>query len=209
MSTGRFRKGRWVSLPVIMLAIVAFSILAPERSEAASVECFIKFPPGAPPTPPVDGESFYKKEKGWIFVPTWGFGESAPTMTAMSMGRAAGALMQDFRFTSLMGTHSPRLFLGGLTGTLYREVIFACQKPGPVPFEFLRITLNEVVVKGYQSETPTTVGSPPMPMADTYPIDQVSLVFGRIRISYSPQLPDGHAAPKVDIGWDVKANKVY
>jgi type VI protein secretion system component Hcp len=202
MSTGRVRKGIWVSLPVIMLAIVAVSILVPERSEAASVECFIQFPG-------VVGDVVDPAYRGWIFVPTWGFGVSGTPATLAPTG-ARSNLMQDFRFTSRMGSHSPRLFLDSLKGIPYPgPVLFACRKPGQTSFEFLRISLDGVMVKAYQSETPTTVGAPPMPMADTFPIDQASLVFERIRFSYRQPLPDGKPGPAAGAGWDVRKNMEF
>ncbi len=203
MNTGSFMRGKVFCPLVVSLAIFGVSILAPGRTEAAPVECFIKLSG-------IDGDSLVDRHLNEIYVMTWAFGESVPASLAGTLSRTATSVqMQDLKFTTRTGKHSTRVFQMGASGQHIRDGVFSCKKLGDTRFDYLRIILQDIRVSGYRIETPTNVGSPPMPMADNHPVDLVSLSFSRIKIEYTPMKPDGSGDAVMTGGWDLTTNRPW
>ncbi len=204
MRTGVSGSGKRVSLPVLAAAVVALSIVAPVRPEAATVACYLRIE-GIP------GDAVVSTQRDWIEVQTWGFGETQAGSARSSGGMAAAAgrvQMQDIRFTARMGKHSPALFQECATGRHLQSATLTCQKPGKTPFEFLRIKIDDVFVTGYQTGTPAPAGPGAQVGLDNYPVDQVSLGFGKIQVGFNYQGPDGRPAGSVSGSWDLKTNRM-
>jgi len=205
MRTGVSGNWKRVSLPVLAVALVALTVAAPARSEAASADCFLKIEG-------VAGDSANSRHKDEIDVLTWGFGESqsvSAVRTGATTATAGRVQMQDLRFTARMGKQSPRLFQECAMGRHLRQATLTCQKMAPGPFDFLRIRIEDVIVTGYQTGTPASTGSPAQPGLDTYPVDQVSLGFAKIRVEFQAQKPDGTGAGWIPGGWDLMMNKAF
>ena len=204
MNTGSFMRGKVYCLLVVSLAIFGVSILAPGRTEAAPVDCFIKLSG-------IDGDSMDDRHKDEIDVMTWAFGESVPASLSATLSRTATPVqMQDLKFTTRTGKHSTRVFQMGASGQHIRDGVLSCKTVGGVlPFDFIRIILADVRVSGYRIETPTNVGSPPMPMSDDYPVEEVSLSFSRIKIEYTFKKPDGSPGATLTGGWDLTTNRPW
>jgi type VI protein secretion system component Hcp len=77
------------------------------------------------------------------------------------------------------------------------SAILTCRRPGREAADYLKITLQDVLVSGVR------LGD----AADAPPSAEVTLAYGRISIEYRQQMPDGSLAPASVGGWDVRANK--
>jgi type VI secretion system secreted protein Hcp len=136
-----------------------------------------------------------------IPIVSWSFGEIYPTSTTTTgSARVAGRVqMQDLKFSMRTNKASVTLFQDCATGTPIRSAVliargvFANQQ-----VQFLKITLTDVLVTSF-----VNIGNSGSTQA--YPIEEVSLNFGKIQIEYVEIGSDGKPKAPVRGGYDVKA----
>ncbi|CAN0625337.1 protein of unknown function [Burkholderia multivorans] len=78
-----------------------------------------------------------------------------------------------------------------LTGKHIPTVVLTMRKAGGVPFDFLRITMSDVIVTGVE-------------MSASY--EQVRLSFSRVKQEYTLQNEQGSSRGVVAGAFDIKAN---
>ncbi len=149
----------------------------------------------------ISGESVDATHKGEIDVEAWSWGESnAGGSPAGGGGGAAGKVaFQDFQFVARLSKASPPLFLAGAAGTHIKEALLSGVRDagkGKLS-DFLKYRLSDVSVTGFQQSA--SEGDRPM--------DQFSLRFAKVEVSYTPQSASGKAESTIKAGWDTKANK--
>ncbi|MGI0077522.1 MAG: Hcp family type VI secretion system effector [Nitrosopumilaceae archaeon] len=178
---------------ILVIAILGFTIIASTASQAfAAVDYFLKIDG-------VDGESKDDKHKGEIDIMSWSFGASQSGSMVMGGGGGAGkVVMQDFHFTKSIDKASPKLFEALATGAHLKEAKLVLRSPGDSQAEYMVITLSDVLVSSY-STSGASGGDRPM--------EEVSLNFAKITMSYMELDASGRAGASVNFGWDVKANK--
>ncbi len=143
----------------------------------------------------IAGESQDEHHKGEIELESFSWGETHSV--AAPGGTAAGRVhIKDFQVAKRMDKASPLLMLAAASGQHFKSAVLTARKSGGPSQEYLTITLGDVMVSSYQTET----------AEDPVPVDQVSFSFGRIEIVYRPQRPDGTFDTPVSAGWDVTAN---
>ena len=148
----------------------------------------------------VPGESTDDKHKGEIDVESFSWGETQSGTSGHGGGGGAGKVSaQDFHFVKKMDKASPVLMIGCATGTHYKTAILTARKAGGGQQEYLKITMEEVLISSYQ-----TGGSG---SSDVVPMDQISLNFAKLEISYKEQKPDGSLGAEVKQKYDFSANK--
>jgi len=158
----------------------------------ASVDYFLKLAD-------IPGESTDSKHKNEIDIESWSWGESNSGSHAGGGGGGAGKVnMQDFHFTMRINKASPKLFLACASGQHIKEALLVCRKAGKEQQEYLKIKFSELLVSSYQ-----TGGS----SGDVVPVDQISLNFAKIEVSYAPQKPEGGLDSPVVHNYDLKGNK--
>lgn len=158
----------------------------------ASVDYFLKLTD-------VPGESTDDKHKNEIDIESWSWGESNSGSQGGGGGGGAGKVsMQDFHFTMKVNKASPKLFLACATGSHIKEGLLICRKAGKEQQEYLKIKFADLLVSSYQ-----TGGS----AGDVVPVDQISLNFAKIEITYASQKADGKLDSPVVHNYDLKANK--
>jgi type VI secretion system secreted protein Hcp len=135
----------------------------------------------------ITGDTTDAKHPGEIKVSTWSWGESK-VPPPIGGGGATRADLQDLHFTARSSIASPVLFLNCAAGTQSAGATLTVRRPGTNPFEYLKITLTDVLISSYQAAGNEN---------DDVPIDQVSLYFNRIQVSYIPQNKDGTAGTAV------------
>lgn len=93
---------------------------------------------------------------------------------------------------------SPSLIAAVLTGIHFPKAVITFRKPGAVPFEYYKVTLNDVVIQAItQSDrSPDTI------------LEQVTIVSARFRFTYFLPSATG-AGSSVTVGWDCKANSNF
>jgi type VI secretion system secreted protein Hcp len=150
----------------------------------------------------VPGESGDSKHKGELEIQSFSWGETQTGTAGHGSGGGAGKVVpQDLSFTKRMDKSSPVLFISCATGAHFKEAILTARKAGAgAQQEYLKITMEEVLVSGYQ------VGGADGP--DNIPNEQVTLNFAKLEISYKLQNPDGtlgaEVKQKYDFGQNVK-----
>lgn len=145
----------------------------------------------------VVGESTDAKHKGEIEPLSFGWGVAQPAASPGGGGGAGKAQFRDFAFVQRTGTSSTTLFLACATGKHLKNAILTGRKAGKTPFEFLTIKLSDVLVSSIDVSA-----------ADgEHPLEQVTLRYARIELSYRPQGPAGKALPALTAGFDLKKNK--
>ncbi|MBT0394094.1 Hcp family type VI secretion system effector [Morganella morganii] len=146
----------------------------------------------------IEGESQDFSHKGEIDLLRWDWSVSQPSnMHAGSGGGAGKVTVYDLYFKHYFDKASTNLLKYCLSGKHIPEAILTVRKSGGDPLEFLKITLQEIVITSVDS-----VGEIYMPS----PIEKVSLQFARVKFEYLPQNAEGGSMGVVAVGYDIKAN---
>ena len=135
------------------------------------------------------GESTDSKHLNEIQVQSWSWGETNSS-TFNTTGKSD---LQELQFTARTSIASPTLFLKSVTSTHLKSAELVGRKTGGTAIEFLKVTLTDVLITSYQ-----VAGS----AADNAPLDQVSLDYARVQITYWPQTAGGAQGTPVTAGWD-------
>jgi type VI secretion system secreted protein Hcp len=159
----------------------------------AQVDYFLKID-GLP------GESTDDKHKGEIEVESFRWGETQSGTAGHGGGGGAGKVSpQDFHFVKKLDKASPVLMIACATGIHYKTAILTARKAGGGQQEYLKVTMEDVLVSSYQ------VGG--SGNSDVVPMDQVSLNFAKMEMSYKEQKPDGSLGAEAKQKYDFAANK--
>ncbi len=99
----------------------------------------------------IDGKSQDAVHKGPIEALSyrWKMSQGA-SMHAGSGGGAGKAGVDDLQFTHAIDRASPNLMKYCLTGKHIPKVVFTVRKAGGAPLEFLKLTLEDVIVTGVE-----------------------------------------------------------
>lgn len=145
------------------------------------------------------GESEDLVHPGTIEVLSWSFGATQTGAHASGGGGGAGKVsMQDFHFSARVNKASPLLFHRCATGQHIKQAKLYVRKAGDRPEDYLKVTLEDVLVSSYQ--TGASQGAP-------VPTDEVSLNFAKIEYEYRPLRADGTLGDPVRVRYDVKAGR--
>jgi type VI secretion system secreted protein Hcp len=106
--------------------------------------------------------------------------------------------MQDFNFSMYVNKASPKLFLACAKGTHIGEAMLTCRKAGDKPHEYLKIKFTELLVSSFQ-----TGGS----AGDVTPVENISLNFAKIEVTYTPQDNKGAAGSPVIHSYNAATNE--
>ncbi len=148
----------------------------------------------------VEGESTDAKHKGEIELESFSWGEAHSTGAAPGGGAVVGKVQhQDFHFVKKLDKSSPLLMIGCATGQQFKSAVLSGRKAGGGQQDYLRITIDDVLISSYH------VGG--SAHTDALPMDQVSLNFAKLEMSYKEQKPDGSLGPELKQKYDFAANK--
>jgi type VI secretion system secreted protein Hcp len=178
----------------VLIASLVFLSYSVQSADAA-VDMFIKIGD-------IKGESQAQNHKDEIDVLAWSWGMSNSGTTHEGGGGGAGkANVQDFSFTKFTDLSSTEFMLRTLNGDPIPMVELIVEKPtgGDKPYEFLRITFENVLVTSV-----STGGSG----GEDRLTENVSLNFQKVKVEYTPQKADGSAdtTKKKTITWDIAGN---
>lgn len=143
----------------------------------------------------VAGESADQTHRDEIEVLSFSWGATQSATTTGTTGRVD---IQDMQFTTYTNKSSPVLFLRCATGQPLSKAELFARKSGATQFEYLKITMSDVLISSYQTGGSAT---------EDRTLDQVGLNFSKVVITYFPETKDGSPGTKVEAGWDLKANK--
>jgi type VI secretion system secreted protein Hcp len=145
----------------------------------AAVDAFLKLDG-------IDGESTDDTHKNEILIESWSFGV-VPRSSATGQQTSARPCISDISLVKLVDKASPVLFAYAATGSHIPNAVLTVRKRGENPIEYLTVTLKDVLVSSVNS---TSSGG-------DSPAESVSFSFQEIKISYTPQKPDGTSAQPV------------
>jgi type VI secretion system secreted protein Hcp len=156
-----------------------------------AVDCFLKLDG-------VRGGSTDARHKDEIELLAFTFAATQSGGTGSGGGGAAGKVqISGLSCTAVTGRAGPQLFQLCAEGKHVKQALLTVRKAGRMPFEFVRIKLEDVVVSSY-----SVGGGEADGLHDAF-----SLGFKRISYDFVPQKPDGSADTPVHSGWDLGTNK--
>jgi type VI secretion system secreted protein Hcp len=150
----------------------------------------------------IDGESTDDKHKGWIEVLSFSMGVAqARSGTHSGSGSKAGqrADFADFNFVHTVDKASPKLFQYCASGEHVKDVSLEVCKAGGDKQKYLVYKFSDVLVS---SVRPGGSGQG----VDALPVEDVSLNFGKVEITYTVIDAKGKPAGDVSAGWNLDTN---
>ena len=146
----------------------------------------------------IQGESRDDRHKDEIDIESFSWGETQSGTFAVGGGGGSGKIsMQDFHFTMLVNKASPALFLACAQGDHIKNAILTCRKAGKDQQEFMKVTMNDVLVSSFQ------IGG----AGGVVPTDQISLNFAKIEVEYQEQDATGKLVGSIKTWFDLKSMK--
>lgn len=146
----------------------------------------------------IKGESQDDAHKDEIDVLGWAWGMSNPGSAVKPGSSSAPPSFQDFSFVHHVDLASPSLMLACCDGKHYPEARLTVRSSGEKPLEYLKITMNDLIITSVSSG-----GSG----GEERPSETVTLNFAKVKVEYQQQDRDGSPGAKNDMGWDLRANK--
>lgn len=146
----------------------------------------------------IQGESRDAKHKGEIELVAFSWGLTQSAVQAGGGGGAGKAHFQDFHFTQHTQKASPLLMLACASGQHIKGAVLTGRKTGKTQLEFLTIKLTDVLVSSFEQGASHETDQP---------IEEVSLNYAKIDVTYRPQSAAGGPGGEVNAGWDLKQNR--
>ncbi len=147
----------------------------------------------------VDAETTDDKHKGEIELSSFSWGELQAGTAGQGGGQGAGKVQkQDFQFMKRIDKSSPPLMIACATGQHYKSAILTARKAGGGQQDYLKVTMEDVLVSSYQAS-----GS----QGSVVPMEAVTLNFAKLEMSYREQKGDGSLGGEVKQKYDFAANK--
>jgi len=147
----------------------------------------------------VKGESADDKHKNEIDVITWSWGATqSGTMQSGSGGGAGKVQVQDLHITKYIDKASPTLLAMCASGTHAKQAILTFRKAGGKPLEYLKITMEKVIISSISMTGSTS---------DDRLTETIALNFATFKYVYAAQKADGSSEPEITTGYNIQANK--
>jgi len=148
----------------------------------------------------IEGESKADKHTSEIDLQSFSWGATQSGTFAAGGGGGAGKVsMQDFHFVMDVNKASPKLFLACARGDHIPKAVLTCRKAGKEQQEFMKVTMNDVLVSSFQTGGSGGGG--------TVPTEQISLNFAKIEFEYKEQQKTGALGGAVKAFFDLKTVK--
>ena len=148
----------------------------------------------------IKGESQDDKHKDTIEIDSFHFG--ATNTGSMSSGTGGGTgkvAFHDVTISAKVNKASAELLKAIATHKHIKKAILFIRKGGGDPQDFLKITMEDVLVTSFH-----TIGKGG---SDPTPVDQFTLNFANIEYSYAPQKADGSLDSPVVAKHNLKTGK--
>jgi type VI secretion system secreted protein Hcp len=147
-----------------------------------------------------EGESIATGHPNEIELLGWNWGVSNQGSSSMGGGSGSGkASFHDLSITKYVDKATAPILSNWVGGKHFTNAVLTCRKVGgDTPLEYLKITMDQVFVSGVQHG-----GSP----GDELTVENVTLNFAKVDVTYSPQSAQGSAAGSVPFKWDIRKNE--
>lgn len=148
----------------------------------------------------IKGESQDDKHKEEIDIQSFSWGANQSGTAHYGGGAGAGKVqLQDLHFTMKMNKASPTLYLKCAKGEHIPKGTLTIRKAGGKQEEYLVIELEDILISSMNTAGHDGADS-------SIPMEQMSLNFAKIKMTYKEQKADGSLGAPVDFKWDVKKN---
>jgi type VI secretion system secreted protein Hcp len=176
----------------------------------------------------IQGESQDDKHKNEIELMSFSWGATNVGTAASGGGSGAGKVhIEDFVVMKQVDKASPKLLEACNTGKHISSAIVYARKQGGTQQEYLKITLSDVLVSGYDTGSGQLVGrrrhranagsshsntSRNIAMNEPHwvppvPAEEIKLNFGKIEYEYREQDSKGNMLGPIKTVWNAKTNK--
>jgi type VI secretion system secreted protein Hcp len=148
----------------------------------------------------IQGESQDRQHRDEIELQSFAWGNSNAEPQGSAGGTtSAKVTFQEFQFVAHASKAGPQLMLQCATGQRIKRAVMTGRKEGGrAPQEYLKITLEDVLVASYVSNGSSGDGGAPM--------DTASLRFGKIEVEYREFKADGSIGNTVKASFDIAKN---
>lgn len=154
----------------------------------------------------IEGESTDDKHSGWIEVTSFNSGVSQRTSATASSsggGSAERADFHDFSFTKQLDKATPKLALACADGSHIDSIIVEVCRAGTEKVKYMEIKMTNCIISGAS----ISGGGKEKSKETDFPVENVSINFGKIEWAYTVQKRQGGgAAGNVAGGWDLQKN---
>lgn len=145
----------------------------------------------------IKGESTDARHKGEIDVLAWSWGMSNPGITPTGGGGGAGKVsVQGISITKRCDAATAPLTMACCSGQHYKEAMLAVRKAGKTPFEYLKISMKDVLIA---SQSTGSEGGENL-------TENITLNFAEFKLEYTSQKADGSAGATYTAGWNIAKN---
>jgi type VI secretion system secreted protein Hcp len=110
-----------------------------------------------------------------IAVESWSWGVNSTADGGGGGGGGGRATLKELSITKTIDKASPVLALKCATGQHIPQVVLTVDRPGGSHAPYLEITLNDVIISGYN----------PSGSGDALPMEEVTFVFHTIQLTYT------------------------
>ncbi|KVK99008.1 Hcp family type VI secretion system effector [Burkholderia ubonensis] len=147
----------------------------------------------------IDGEAEDSSHKGEIQVLSWKWNVSQQSNMHQGSGGGAGkATVDDLEFEHYIDRASPNLIQYCLLGKHIDEAKLVVRKAGGSPLEYIKLTMNDVLVTRV---TPSGVSD-----SESRPREFVRLSFSKLKQEYVVQNAQGGSGGAITATFDIKKN---
>ncbi|WP_322023328.1 type VI secretion system tube protein Hcp [Burkholderia sp. BCC1977] len=147
----------------------------------------------------IKGESRDASHPDEIEVLEWDWSAEQPSTTRSGTGGiGAKCTANDLTIEHYVDRASPILMLHCLKGNHIENAVLVARKAGRMPLEYLKITLDDVVITRINSVANFNMARPR---------EEVQLSFAHIRQEYVVQNARGRSGGTVAAGYDIKTGK--
>lgn len=151
--------------------------------------------------PGIPGESVDSEFRDAIDIHSFGFGVKGPTSLEQGKSERVGKPEQSpITVIKNVDRATLELFLACVTGKTIPTAEISTRQVGGKQKTFYKITLFDVTIATLNNDTANNGTTASL-------VESVALNYAKIKITYTPQRPDGTSGPAIDVGYDLKANK--
>lgn len=163
---------------ILIVTCTLVFLIATSSHSIAAIDMFLKLST-------ISGESVDVVHRNEIDVMSWSWGMSQAGSAIIGAGKPT---IQDISFTKLVDASTPLLLTSVVTGSIIPSAILTVRKAGGTPFEFLKITLTNVMVSSVSNSGSGVQGV----LTET-----VTFSFQQFRVDYVIQKADGSAGTTI------------
>jgi type VI secretion system secreted protein Hcp len=166
----------------LVISLFALAISAPVRGDSVLLKLG-----------DIKGESTSAHHEGEIEVLSWSWGATNPATVKTGSGLSAGRVaITELTLMKVIDSATPKLFELVTRGTHVPRAVLTVRKESAESFEYVRITLDDVMVSSLQ-----------LSAATERPSESVSLSFGKVTVEYRPQSATGAGSTWIPASWDL------